>query len=145
MSVRDQTYSNIELVLVIESSELLHDAVKSFLSDYAALKNVKIVFIAENVGLSAARKFACFEASSGDLIAFVDDDVVLEENWAEEVVKAYDDPTVIGTTGYSKPMWIGNALTWLPTEFYWLIGSSAFVGFETVTEVRISLGLGHVL
>ncbi len=139
-SIRDQTYPNVELVLVIEGSELLYNAVRSYLDKEKSL-DCKVIFNLRNIGLSAARNVG-FQASSGEVIAFVDDDVLLEQNWAEEVIKAYDDPTIIGTTGFSEPMWIGRSLTWLPQEFYWLIGSSAFAGFNTLTDVRNAWGWG---
>jgi glycosyltransferase involved in cell wall biosynthesis len=139
-SIRKQTYPYIELVLIIEGSQSLYKAVASYLQKNK-LPETKVIFKINNIGLSAARNIG-FQASSGEVIAFVDDDVVLEPNWAEEVVKAYDDPTIIGTTGSSEPMWIGRSLTWLPEEFYWLIGSSAFADFNSVTEVRNAWGWG---
>lgn len=139
-SIRNQTYSYIELVLIIEGSQSLYKALTSYLPKLK-LSETKVIFKINNIGLSAARNIGA-EASSGQVIAFVDDDVVLEPNWAEEVVKAYDDPTIIGTTGSSEPMWIGRSLTWLPKEFYWLIGSSAFAELNTVTEVRNAWGWG---
>lgn len=139
-SIRNQTYPYIELVLIIEGAQSLYKAVTSYLQKIK-LPETKVIFKINNLGLSAARNIGA-EASSGQVIAFVDDDVVLEPNWAEEVVKAYDDPTIIGTTGSSEPMWIGRSLTWLPKEFYWLIGSSAFADFTTVTEVRNAWGWG---
>jgi glycosyltransferase involved in cell wall biosynthesis len=137
-SVYSQSYRNIELILVIERSRPLFHELMSH-SNRNNSVDVKVIFNAENVGLSAARNIG-LEASTGDIIAFVDDDVVLDLKWAEELVKAYDDPTVTGTTCSSEPMWFGRSLTWLPEEFYWLIGCSAFAGFTGVTEVRNAWG-----
>jgi len=132
-SVRCQTYHMIELILVVEEARIMYENLMYYLRKNS-LHGVHIIFSQKKLGLSSARNLGV-EASTGDIIAFVDDDVILEPTWAEELVKVYDDLTIIGATGSSEPLWIGHSLTWLPKEFYWLIGCSGFVN-DRMTEVR---------
>jgi succinoglycan biosynthesis protein ExoA len=45
-------------------------------------------------GDSSEKKNAGFRAARGDIVAFVDDDVVVDPDWAVRVVEAFDDPQV---------------------------------------------------
>jgi len=138
-SIRCQTYREIEVILVIEGSRTMYDKLTSYLEENSIL-GVRVIFSRKHIGLSSARNLG-IEASEGDIIAFVDDDVVLDPRWAKQMVKAYDDGTVIGVTGCSEPLFMGGTLKWLPEEFYWLIGCTSFAGLKTVTEVRNAWGM----
>ena len=91
-------------------------------------------------GLSEARNVGIKEAK-GDIVAFVDDDVVLFPEWAEEMVKPYDDDSVIGVTGPAFPLWEDESMSWFPEEFYWIISCTAWSGWNEVREVRNAWGM----
>ena len=93
-SVAGQDYVNMETVFVAERSLELMERVREY-ADYRAIPNVQVVFNDGAPGLSAARNVGIGQAK-GDIIAFVDDDVVLFPDWAQEMVKAYVDESVIG-------------------------------------------------
>ncbi|HAS05098.1 MAG TPA: hypothetical protein DCR71_05040, partial [Dehalococcoidia bacterium] len=76
----------------------------------------------------------------GEIIAFVDDDVVLFPDWAEEMAKAFDNDTIIGATGSAFPLWENNSLKWLPEEFYWLISCTAWTGWQEKKKIRGAFG-----
>ena len=102
-SIKAQSYPDIETVFVAERSDALFDSVRDYMNE-KAIPKARVVFNRGERGLSAARNLGIREAS-GDIIAFVDDDVVLFPNWAEEMVKTYDDDSVIGVTGPAFPLW----------------------------------------
>lgn len=55
-------------------------------------------------GLDFARN-AGIEASDADIVAFIDDDVVVEPNWAKKVVQPFlDDVAIACVTGLTMPM-----------------------------------------
>ena len=83
-SIKTQTYANIETIFVAERSPELYDRVKAYLRE-KAVANTKMAFNEGEPGLSAARNLGIREAK-GDIIAFVDDDVVLFPDWAEEMM-----------------------------------------------------------
>lgn len=131
-SIKVQTYPNIELVYIIEGSERLYRDVKDYCERIKL--PVKVVFITEKLGLGGARNLGS-KIAIGEIIAFVDDDVVLDNNWAEEMVNSYKDD-VIGVTGSAYPLWQDKELTWLPKELYWLVSCTDWVNWNEITEVR---------
>jgi glycosyltransferase involved in cell wall biosynthesis len=77
-SVLNQTYQNIELIIVDDgSTDGSFDIAKRFVSDKVLL------YKQENKGVSAARNVA-FEHSKGDFIQYLDADDVLESRKIEE-------------------------------------------------------------
>jgi len=117
-SVREQTYKQIEVILVIErSKELEHEILEHIkVKNYS---NVKVVFNPGPWGLSVARNLGIRHAS-GRVLAFIDDDALLCPNWAEETLCAYENSSVIGVTGPIEPLWESDTMKWFPREMYWI-------------------------
>jgi len=138
-SVQAQTFKDLETIFIIERSEELLYKV----NDYIKQKNiacVNAIFSKDKIGLSGARNLGITKAK-GKIIAFIDDDVVLFPNWAEEMVKAYHDESTIGVTGPGLPMWEDNKLKWLPEELYWIVSATAFTGWTEERAVRSAWGM----
>ncbi len=74
-------------------------------------------------GLSSARNSG-IDASSADLIAFLDDDAVAEPDWLRLQVAAFEDPKVMVTGGTVLPALAAERPAWWPEEFDWTIGCS---------------------
>jgi glycosyltransferase involved in cell wall biosynthesis len=139
-SIKAQTYPNIETIFVAESSAELFDKVKIYAAENNNI-NITVVFNDGEPGLSAARNLGIKEAK-GDIIAFVDDDTVLFNDWAEEMVKTYTDDSIIGVTGPAFPLWEDEeAGKWFPEEFYWVISCTAWSGWSDVRRVRNAWGM----
>jgi O-antigen biosynthesis protein len=115
-SIAAQTQPALETILVIDHNpELLATARQTF-------AGVEILANAGPHGISAARNTGV-ERASGEILAFLDDDAIADENWLEELTRAYRDPAVIGTGGTPRPRWEdGRVPGWLPNEFYWTVG-----------------------
>jgi GT2 family glycosyltransferase len=79
--------------------------------------------------------------AKGDIIAFVDDDVVLSPDWAEEMINAYQRDSVIGVTGPALPLWEDESMSWLPEELYWIISCTAWCDWNQTREVRNAWGM----
>jgi len=75
-SVLSQTYTNIELLVVDDCSTTSYDSV---IAKYKQDERVTFLLNEKNMGLSASRNNGV-ERSSGDFIAFLDDDDVWLEN-----------------------------------------------------------------
>ena len=138
-SVQAQTFKDLDTIFIIERSEELMYKV----NDYIKQKNiacVNAIFSKDKIGLSGARNLGITKAK-GKIIAFIDDDVVLFPNWAEEMVKAYHDESTIGVTGPGLPMWEDNKLKWLPEELYWIVSATAFTGWTEERAVRSAWGM----
>jgi glycosyltransferase involved in cell wall biosynthesis len=137
-SIKIQTYKNMETIFVVERSNELQDKINAFIADNS-VTTLAVVFSNEKLGLSAARNLGIKNAK-GDIIAFVDDDVVLFPDWAKEMVKAFDKDSIIGVTGSAFPLWENDSLKWLPEEFYWLISCTAWTGWKEPRVVRGAFG-----
>jgi glycosyltransferase involved in cell wall biosynthesis len=68
--------------------------------------------IERRVGLSRARNTG-IEASTRELVAFIDDDAVADEGWLARHSEALSDVSVMGSTGRILPMATGNGRGWL--------------------------------
>ena len=138
-SVQSQTYPNMETIFVAERSSELHDRVKAY-ADEEGIPNVNVIFNGGEPGLSAARNLGIKHAK-GSIIGFIDDDALPFPDWAEEMVKTYEDDSIIGVTGPAFPLWEEESMAWFPEEFYWIISCTAWADWSKLTEVRNVWGM----
>lgn len=138
-SIKVQTYPNIETVFVAERSQELFEKVKTY-AEKKGMSNMMAVFNDGEPGQSPARNLG-IKHTNGNIIAFVDDDVVLFPDWAEEMVRTYENDSIIGVTGPAFPLWEDKSMTWLPEEFHWIISCSAWSGWNEVRQVRQAGGM----
>jgi GT2 family glycosyltransferase len=78
--------------------------------------------------------------ASGDVVAFIDDDAVADEVWAERLVRAYEEEDAIAAGGKMTPDWIAGKPSFLPEEFYWLVGVTHRGFADGPGEVRNTFG-----
>jgi glycosyltransferase involved in cell wall biosynthesis len=133
-SIGAQTYPNTETIFVAERSRELEKTVRVHAQENG-MHNFKAVFNNGQPGASAARNLGIQQAC-GDIVAFVDDDAVLFPDWAVEMVRSFDDASVIAVTGLSFPLWRAEAARWLPEELYWLISCTGWSRAAVKSEVR---------
>jgi len=132
-SLLKQTFANKEIIVVVDKNEDLYLKLKDSLSP-----SVHVVLSTE-AGASSARNVGVKKAT-GDIIAFIDDDVIVDKNWLSMVIRNYKDPNVIGAGGCIKPLWIDCDPGKFPEELYWLIGCTNESYFEKTREVRNNFG-----
>lgn len=114
-SLQWQSHPIRELVIVDDSGE---DDRQNNLSTIQAFRERKKPSFAithmpgRGIGAADARNQGA-EACTGDVVSFIDDDVVLERDYYREVMKALSDPGVAGVTGV-----ITN---YHPVSFLWTI------------------------
>ncbi len=90
-------------------------------------------------GLAGARNSGV-AVSSGEIVAFIDDDARAEPEWLEELEGCIADPTTVGAGGALLPLWQGPEPTWFPREFYWVFGCS-YTGLpDRLAPVRNPIG-----
>jgi glycosyltransferase involved in cell wall biosynthesis len=138
-SIEAQSYPRIEVIFVAERSTVLLDRVQAYVRE-KKIPTTRLVYNHQKPGLAAARNLGIKEAN-GDIVAFVDDDVVLFPDWAEAMVKTYDSDSVIGITGPALPLWENESLSWLPEEFYWIVSCTAFAEWHALRPVRSAWGM----
>jgi GT2 family glycosyltransferase len=140
-SIKMQGYSHIEVVFVAERSHELCRKVEEYANEIE-LTNMPVMvkFNSGRWGLSESRNLGVKEAK-GEIIALVDDDVVLPRTWAEDIVKTFsENDDIIGVTGPALPLWKDKSLNWLPEEFHWLISCTTWFAEKGVVPVRNAWG-----
>lgn len=136
-SLLEQTHRELEIIVVIDGSEELHQQI---VTDYSGHNALKAVFLKENIGVSRARNAGINEAR-GDIIAFMDDDAVADRNWIENLLRIYREYDAVAVGGRILPIWRCEKPVYLPEELYWLVGVT-HKGFaeEKIAEVRNTFG-----
>ena len=122
-SVSAQSHPAKELIIVVDHNRPLAERLRTALPEAAVLEN------RERQGLSGGRNTGV-AASTGEVIAFLDDDAVADVNWLKCLVDAYSDPSVAGVGGLTQPAWDTARPAWFPQEFDWVIGCT-YIGMPT--------------
>lgn len=135
-SILSQTYESVELVIIVDGTEPVYDQV---VADYGTRDDIIIECNEENVGLLESRNRGA-DVASGDVVAFIDDDAVADEQWIEQLVRAYEDEEAISAGGKMTPLWVAGQPSFLPEEFYWLVGVTHRGFAEEPGEVRNTFG-----
>lgn len=135
-SILRQTYDNVELIVVVDGSPKVFDRV---VSDYGDRDDILIECNDENIGLLASRNRGA-EIASGDVVAFIDDDAIADEAWLERLVWNYQERNAVAAGGKMTPKWVAGKPSFLPEEFYWLIGVTHRGFADGPGEVRNTFG-----
>src|ERR1700722_15480429 len=94
----EQTVRPDEVVVVIDYNEELYRRAALELSGAQVL----VLTNRSTKGLSGARNTGV-AMSSGDIVAFLDDDAYAEPDWLEHLVAPMADPVVVGAGGWVLP------------------------------------------
>lgn len=113
----EQTRKPDEILLVIDHNEEL------FRRATLELPEATVIVNQSTKGLSGARNSGVAH-STGDVIAFLDDDAFANEKWLEALVAPLEDPMVAGVGGWILPHWETQQPLWFPETFYWVLGCS---------------------
>jgi len=135
-SVLAQTHDDVELVVIVDGTPEVYEQV---VDDYGDREDVVIKCNDENVGLLESRNRGAAIAS-GDVVAFIDDDAIADEAWVERLVRAYEEEDAIAAGGKMTPAWVAGKPSFLPEEFYWLIGVTHRGFADGPGEVRNTFG-----
>jgi len=135
-SILAQTYDDVELVVIVDGTPEVYERV---VEEYGDREGVVIECNDENVGLLQSRNRGA-EIASGDVVAFIDDDAIADEAWIERLVRAYEEEDAIAAGGKMTPEWVAGKPSFLPEEFYWLIGVTHRGFADGPGEVRNTFG-----
>ena len=131
-SVREQTLAPSQLIVVTDhNDELLARALEAF-------PEFTVVASTGPKGLSGARNTG-LELSTGQVIAFVDDDAAAHPTWLESLAAGYSADNVLGVGGSIAPLWEHERPGWFPEEFDWVLGCT-YRGMLEGAEVRNLIG-----
>jgi len=132
-SLLGQTYGNKEVVVIVDRNEELYSRLRASLPS-----QVRLV-LSEGPGLSRVRN-AAIQYTSGDIIAFMDDDAVADKNWLLTLVRNYRETNVVGVGGSIRPLWVGSCPHWISEEIHWIIGCTYKGSSEKKRDIRNNFG-----
>lgn len=124
-SVAGQTLPPHEIVLAIDHNPTLLARAKEQFPTAVVVENV------QERGLNGARNSGV-AATSGEIVAFLDDDAIANPDWLAELAAAYTSPDIVGVGGKINPIWLTGRPAWFPEEFYWVVGCT-YRGLPTET------------
>ena len=112
-----------ELVVSVDNNPQLADEVRR------ARPSLRVTLNEGTRGSCATRNVGLHQAA-GEVIAFLDYDVVAEPQWLERLVQRFRDSDVMVVGGRSTPAWEGGrAPTWFPRECEFMIGCTGHLDF----------------
>jgi glycosyltransferase involved in cell wall biosynthesis len=120
-SAQKQQLAPAEVLVVVDHNDVLAERLRL---QWAGSPVVRVLTSGHPRGLSGARNTGV-EAARGDIVAFLDDDAVADEEWLSRLTECYDEPHVLGVGGRTLPVWAsGGRPRWYPEEFDWVHGAS---------------------
>jgi glucosyl-dolichyl phosphate glucuronosyltransferase len=132
-SVRAQSVPAHEIVVSVDHNPRLFSRVQANNPDIVVAEN------RETRGLSGARNSG-IAASSGAIVAFLDDDAAAAPDWLGWLVQGYADEQVLGVGGAIEPVWLGGRPWWFPEEFRWVVGCTYLGMPDRPASVRNLIG-----
>ncbi|ADB61824.1 glycosyl transferase family 2 [Haloterrigena turkmenica DSM 5511] len=135
-SVLSQTYDPLEVVILVDGNEPVFEQVQN---DYGGLDDVVLHCNDENQGISHSRTRGA-EIATGDVVAFIDDDAVAEDDWVAELARVYEETDALAVGGHVAPDWVTEKPDFFPAEFYWLVGCDERGMGEHMEELRNTYG-----
>jgi glycosyltransferase involved in cell wall biosynthesis len=109
--IHQQTSVDFEVLVLDNGCDPILQEVVNAISKSAPTR-VSYIPVAK-LGLLYCRHTGAREAN-GEIVVYVDDDVITPPGWLEAITKAYLNPTVACVGGKTIPKWEGEPPEWLP-------------------------------
>ncbi len=132
-SLERQTVRPHEIILVIDHNPDLLAKARSHMPHITIIPNT------DDQGLSGARNSG-IAISTGDVVAFIDEDAAAAPDWLEKLAACYEDPQVLGAGGAIEPVWTSGQPDWFPEEFNWIVGCTYRGMPESRATIRNLIG-----
>jgi glycosyltransferase involved in cell wall biosynthesis len=140
-SIKDSDYSNFEVIIV-------NDASTDNSIDAAREYECKIIDLKENHGSNYARNRGA-NSAEGELLVFIDSDVILKENALTNIVRSMRNKkigAIVGIYGWEyrnenfisqyKNLWIRYSYIKSPPQIDWIFGAISCVRKEIFTKLE---------
>lgn len=114
-SVLNQVLPPGELIIVVDHNPRLRCLLEEKFPGLIIIENDGMHGLADSRNCGIAK-------SKYNLVAFLDDDAIAEEDWLKHLLEGYAIEHVIGVGGRIDPLWITKRPFWFPEEFDWVVG-----------------------
>jgi GT2 family glycosyltransferase len=122
-----------EILVVVDQNPALEASVAGWLPVAARLLR------SDSRGISSSRN-AGVRAATADIVAFVDDDAVVEPDWLLRVMRTFQgSDDLVGVGGAVVPKWERDG-SWLPDELLWVVGCTYLGHRENTGPIRNPIG-----
>jgi len=129
-SVREQTLQPCEIIVCIDHNETLFQRCATYWADFAAsAPPIRVVQNKYDGHLGSARNTAA-EIATGEILAFLDDDAVADNDWLAILTDPYQDERIGAVGGRPIPVFEASRPSWFPVQFDWVFGC-AYDGLPT--------------
>ena len=113
--------NTFEIIVVDNAStDNTKHLVKEFQEMKTCFKTDLVYIYEERIGLHFARH-AGAKVSQGEILVYIDDDVICDRNFLTEVLKSYEDPDVGCVGGKILPKWEVEPPDWIPMFPKWYL------------------------
>lgn len=102
-ALKAQNFKDFDVIMVVKPSG---DGTEELLKQVS--NRLKITVLTQQSGHIVDAYFLGSKNSTGDIVAFLDDDAIPAEDWLMETVKAFQNPNVVGVTGDQFPVVINE-------------------------------------
>jgi GT2 family glycosyltransferase len=128
-SAKKQSLPAKEIIIAVDHNPSLLGRITTEISDVIAIPNrfARGAPGARNSGVAA---------STGAILAFLDDDAVADPDWLLRLSDGYADESVCAVGGRIDPLWLDGRPRWFPEEFNWVVGASYKGGPVRMEAVR---------
>ena len=132
-SVRDQSFANREIILVVDHNPALHASFATALPDITVIENREERGLSggKNTGLEVARAISSHFSTTTQSPT---------RTGSKFLVDSFEDPRVAGVGGLTLPLWEEPRPAWFPKEFDWVVGCTYRGMPESRGPVRNLLG-----
>lgn len=138
-SLSKQDFNKFETIIIVDEDQKYYKKLRE-----VAMNNnpqyTKVIFNPINRGLSYSRNLG-IKYVNGDIVAYLDDDVIVSPHWAKEIIGTFKRYKNVGAVaGHILPLWMDETMEWFPEELYWIISCS-----YTLTpkrELEVDRGFG---
>jgi glycosyltransferase involved in cell wall biosynthesis len=110
-------------LLVVDNNS--NDGTAALIRSFIQRMGPRVRYIFERQQGRSAALNAGIAQAGGDVIAFTDDDVILDPDWLAQLQQAFEDQSVSAVAGRILPLWTHPKPDWLEME-----GQQAVVNFD---------------
>jgi len=107
----------LEVIIVVDTEEEAHE-----LEPLLLLNSHTKIYYSCATGPTEARNLG-IEKSTGDIIAFIDDDAIAGNEWIEYIIRTFSLTTCDIVGGEVSPMFTGGVI--VPEKWWWIIGCTS--------------------
>lgn len=132
-SVANQTIPPHQIVVAIDHNPAMLARARAQFPEATVVENV------QERGLNGTRNSGV-AATTGDIVAFLDDDAIAAPDWLEQLQAAYTAVHIVGAGGKINPLWLNGRPRWFPEEFNWVVGCTYRGLPEQTAPVRNLIG-----